>query len=166
MAAASPALGNVLLALHQTGARPGEVISVTAAEFYPEQGLWVLDKHKTAHKGRQRIVYLTPEVTSLCKELAQRYPEGPLFRNAHGKPWYDSNYLAQRLRALHKRLGVQGVIPYGYRHGFATDALSRGVADAVVAELLGHSGTAMLHKHSAHLTARSQALREPLGRVR
>ena len=49
------------LALHQTGARPGEVIRVSAAEFYPEQGVRVLVKHKTAHKGRQRIAYLTPE---------------------------------------------------------------------------------------------------------
>src|SRR5437660_1563521 len=69
LAAASPALRNVLLALHQTGARPGEVIRVSAAEFYPEQGVWVLDKHKTAHKGHQRIIYLTPELTALCREL-------------------------------------------------------------------------------------------------
>ena len=39
-------------------------------------------------------------------------------------------------------------------------------SDAQVSELLGHSGTAMLHKHYAHLTARSQALRDALGRVR
>jgi integrase len=65
-----------------------------------------------------------------------------------------------------RRLGLGRIIAYGFRHGLATDALSRGVADAVVAELLGHSGTAMLHKHYAHLTARSQALREALGRVR
>jgi integrase len=57
-------------------------------------------------------------------------------------------------------------IAYGYRHGFATDALANGVPDAQVAELLGHSGTAMLHKHYSHLTARSQVLREALGKVR
>ena len=63
------------------------------------------------------------------------------------------------------RAGLKA-IAYGYRHTFATDALARGVPDAQVAELLGHSGTAMLHKHYSHLTARSQVLRDALGRVR
>jgi integrase len=166
IAGASPAIRHVLLALHQTGSRPGEVIGVTAAEFYPEQGLWVLNKHKTAHKGRQRIVYLTAEVTALCQQLAANYPEGPLFRTSSGKPWYDSNYLAQRIRALCKRLGIRGIIAYGYRHGFATDALANGVPDAQVAELLGHSGTAMLHRHYSHLGARAEALRNALSDIR
>ena len=33
-------------------------------------------------------------------------------------------------------------------------------------EFMGHSGTAMLHRHYAHLGARAKALREALGRVR
>ena len=33
--------------------------------------------------------------------------------------------------------------------------MSNGVPDVQIAELLGHSGTAMLHKHYAHLTARA-----------
>jgi hypothetical protein len=45
--------------------------------------------------------------------------------------------------------------------------LSQGIPDAVGAELLGHSGTAnLLHKNHSHVTARSQVLREALGRVR
>jgi integrase len=53
-----------------------------------------------------------------------------------------------------------------YRHTFATDALANGVPDAQVAALLGHSGTAMLHKHYAHLGARAKALRDALDKVR
>ena len=70
------------------------------------------------------------------------------------------------MEAMRKRAGVSGVFAYGYRHTFATDALAHGVPDAHVAELLGHSGTAMLHRHYSHLTARSQALRDALGKVR
>jgi integrase len=166
LAGATPALRNVLLALHQTGARPGEVIRVSAAEFYPEQGLWVLAKHKTAHKGQQRIIYLTPELTALCRKLAARNPEGPLFRTSQGLPWCHTCYLAEQVRKLRSKLGIRGTIPYGYRHSFATDALANGVPDAQVAELLGHSGTAMLHRHYAHLGAKAKALRDALGRVR
>ena len=167
MEAAFPALRSVLYALRESGARPGEVTSVTAADFLPEQGVWILTKHKTAHKtGKPRIVYLTAGLVALCRELAERHPEGPLFRNAHGLPWHKIG-LAKRVRELRVRLGIGGrVFPYCYRHTFATDALAHGVPDAYVAELLGHSGTAMLHRHYAHLTARSQALREALSRVR
>jgi integrase len=61
---------------------------------------------------------------------------------------------------------VKSCIAYGYRHTFATDALANGVPDAQVAALLGHSGTAMLHKHYAHLGARAKALRDALDKVR
>jgi len=69
------------------------------------------------------------------------------------------------LARLCEKAGLKA-IAYGYRHGFASDALANGVPDAQVAELLGHSGTAMLHKHYSHLTARAKALRDALGKVR
>jgi hypothetical protein len=48
---AAPAyLRDVLLALHDTGARPCEVLTVTAAEFFPDPGVWILEKHKTARE--------------------------------------------------------------------------------------------------------------------
>ncbi len=166
MAGATPALRNVPFALHESGARPGEVASVSAAEFFAQQGVWVLERHKTAHKTRKpRIIYLTPELVALCEELARKNPQGPLFRTSKGKPggWCS---IAKQVRVLRLRLGIKGATPYGYRHGYATDALANGVPDAHVAELLGHSGTAMLHKHYSHLTARAKALRDALGRVR
>jgi integrase len=165
--AASPALRDVLMALYQSGARPGEVITVTAREFVPEASVWVLTKHKTAHQGKPRIVHLTPGLVALCGELAARHPDGPLFRTSTGRPWCHTCHLAAQVRTLRRHLELPDTItPYGYRHSFATDALSSGVPDAQVAELLSHSGTAMLHKHYSHLTARARALKEALGRVR
>jgi integrase len=166
--AAPTYLRNVLVALHQTGARPSEVLTVTAQEFDATLGLWVLHEHKTADSTvRPRVVYLTPELTELCRELASKHPTGPLFRRASGKPFPPAYYLARLIRNLRRRLGLrESITPYSLRHTFATDALANGVPDAQVAELLGHSGTAMLHKHYAHLTARARALKEALGRVR
>jgi integrase len=164
--AAEPSFRNVLLTLYETGARPGEVTSVTADEFFPEQGVWILRNHKNSHKGKSRVVYLPPRITALCQELAQKYPTGPLFRNQWGRP-YGWCGLSKRLAWLCQRLGLpKGITVYGLRHTFATDALANGVPDAQVAELLGHSGTAMLHRHYSHLTARSQVLQAALGRVR
>jgi integrase len=103
---------------------------------------------------------------ALCKTLATRHPEGPLFRTATGRPWCHVCYVAEKLRRTCRQLGLAGVTLYGYRHTFATDALANGVPDAQVAELLGHSGTATLYRHYAHLTARAKTLRDALGRVR
>ena len=56
--------------------------------------------------------------------------------------------------------------PNGYWHSFAIDVLANGVPDATVAALLGHSSTAMLHKHYSHLTARADVLRKAASMVR
>jgi integrase len=166
MESASAALRNVLIALHDTGARPSEVASVTAADFNPDRGIWVLDRHKTDQDGQPRVIYLTPGLVDLCRDLAVKYPEGPLFRNQKGQPWRPG-IMASLIWKLRHRLGLSGkVMAYGYRHTFCTDALVRGVPEALVTELVGHKGTAMLHRHYSHLSARSDALRKALGQVR
>jgi integrase len=165
--AAPEYLRHILFALHETGCRPCEVLTVEAKDFDAELGVWVLERHKTAHEtGRPRVIYLTPTLVELCKLLANRNPAGPLFRRRSGKPFPPAYYLARLVRQLRTKLGIKGAIPYSLRHGWATDALSAGVPDAHVAELLGHTGTAMLHRHYSHLVAKRQVLRAAFNRVR
>ena len=166
--AAPPYLRDVLTALRDTGARPCEVLSVTADDFHAAHSVWVLRRHKTSHKtGKPRVVHLTANVAETCQRLAAKYPAGPLYRTATGKPFPVSYYLPRLVRELRRELGLpESVIPYGLRHGFATDALAQGVPDALVAELLGHAGTGMLHRHYAHLSGRQAELRAGLGAVR
>jgi integrase len=120
-------------------------------------GVLLLAEHKTKHKGKQQVVYL-------C-EPAARWGSGPLFRNRYGNRWA-TEALGQAMRATCERAGLPVKHCYGYRHTFATDALANGVPEAHVAELLGHSGTAMLHKHCSHLGTKAAALRAALGQVR
>jgi integrase len=40
---------NLVTALQETGARPGEIAKVTAADLDLKNGVWVLTEHKTAH---------------------------------------------------------------------------------------------------------------------
>lgn len=126
LAAAPPYLRNVLFALQQTGARPGEVLTVTAADFDPTAGVWILREHKTASQGGGvRVIHLPPAVVTLCRELAAKHATGPLFRRASGKPFPPAYYLARLVRALRRKLGMsERVIPYGFRHTFATDELA------------------------------------------
>ncbi|WP_439627419.1 tyrosine-type recombinase/integrase [Gemmata sp.] len=74
--------------------------------------------------------------------------------------------VAAKMSRLCRRAKARPVSLYGYRHTFATVALTRGLPDAQVAALLGHSDTTMLHKHYSHLTSQSRALIDALGKVR
>ena len=150
--------------LHLSGARPGEVAAITAENFDVEGGMIRLKEHKTAHKGKSRTIYLCPEAVALLLEQMALYGSGFLFRSRFGLPW-TPKALVKAMIAVRERAGVKAYC-YGYRHTFATDALGNGVPDAHVAELLGHSGTAMLHKHYSHLGAKADAMRAALGRVR
>src|ERR1700677_5085965 len=70
-----------VLALQETGCRPGEVARVAAANFNEDLGAWVFQDHKTKKKtGKARVVYLTPGMIELTKRSMIEFPEGPLFR--------------------------------------------------------------------------------------
>lgn len=150
-----------LFALGQTGARPGEVARVTAADVDLDKGLWVLQRHKTAKKtGRPRVIYLSPPMVRLTRRLAAEHPDGSLFRNSRQRP-RTRNAIRCRFRQLRKKLKLgPGVVAYCYRHAFITDALERGISDATVAELVGHTSTDMIHRHYSHLSEKREHLRQ------
>jgi integrase len=156
--AAQPPLRDFLLAMHGTGARPGEVAKVTAADFNPAVAAWVLADHKTERLGRKRVIYLTPGLVELTQRLAAKYPEGPLFRNRCGRPWALKT-LDTAFQRLRRRLGLGAVSPYSYRHLFATEFLLKGGSMAVLAELLGDT-VAMIEHHYGHLRENGRQLRQ------
>lgn len=150
-----------VLALQETGCRPGEVRKVTAEEVNLELGVWVLQHHKTRKKtGLPRVVYLTPGMIELSKRLAEKYPQGPIFRGPArcGCKPFSCNGVRRRFRRLAKLPGLAGVISYTYRHSYVTDALERGVPVATVAELAGHKDLKMIQQHYAHLSEKRKHL--------
>lgn len=170
LAAAPADLHAVLVCLLDTGARPGEVVRVTAAEFDPAGRTWVFprDRHKTGRAtGRPRVVHLTERVAALCAARAREYPAGPLFRTRRGAPWNGTKHVGRAFRDVRARLGLPPTaIPYSFRHGFVTDALGAGLSDSVVAALVGHTSTRMIHAVYSHLGDDARVLRAALGKVR
>jgi integrase len=164
LTAATPQFRLFLAVLYATGARPGEVAAISAANFSPDAGTMQLTAHKTAHLGKCRTIYLPADVGELLRGLRQRYPSGPLLRNRSGRAWTEWA-VVKAMEATRQRAGLPRAISYGYRHSFITDALASGLNDSLVAELAGHSGTAMLANYR-HLAARQKALRDALDRVR
>ncbi len=145
----------------RAGARPGQIHKVTAANVTPDFAMWVFADHKTAKKTKKPlIVYLTPCLRTLTMALVKQYPKGPLFRNSKGTAWTKDS-VARRIARLRKRLGLpDDVIPYAYRHTFATDALLAGVPIATVAQLMGHVDTTMVSKVYGHLDRHQNHLLE------
>jgi integrase len=149
-----------------TGARPGEIAGLTAADLDLTKGVALLTNHKTAHLGKVRVLFLCPEAVAILRKLVVSRPTGLLLPGHEGATEkMTPQVIDKRIQRICRKAGVK-CFAYQYRHTFATDALSNGVPDAQVAELLGHSGTTMLQRHYAHLGAKARVLREALGRVR
>ena len=108
MKTASPSFRLVLRVLHATGCRPGEAARMTAEAFNPEAGCVVLHEHKADKGGKPRVVFLPPEIVSLLREQAQRYPSGPLLRTAKGQPWTGRS-ITESMQDLKERTGVRAM---------------------------------------------------------
>jgi len=148
-----------------TGCRPSEAFALTLETVDWTNAVAMLKDHKTARTtGRSRLIFLSAEAMALLRQQKARHSSGFAFRMQNGRGWR-LNAAVNRLWRLNAKLGTDATL-YGFRHSFATQALVNGLPDAQVAALLGHRGTAMLHKHYSHLTAQAQAMREAVARVR
>lgn len=140
----------------RSGARPQQLRELTSKNIANDYWMWVFKNHKTRGKtGKPLIVYLTPCLRTLTMILAHR--PGNLLLNADGNPW-KKDTVAQKMRRLCESLKCEKVIPYAYRHTFATDALLSGASLATVAELLGHTDTRMVGKVYGHLDQHKEHL--------
>lgn len=152
----------VLLALHDTGARPNEILQLTAQMYDPHLHAFLPDKLKV--KKKHRTIYLTPVLEEVALSLIFRYPTGPLFCNKYGNPMELSG-LQCWFRKKRKLLGLGPVTPYLYRHKFCTDFLLKGGSMVVLASLVGSSVPTLL-KHYSHVGEHSQELLEHVRRFR
>lgn len=158
-------LAELLKVLRASGARPGEVSPLTVEGVDWANSCRLLRRHKTKKKtGLNRPLHFNSEAMAVLLAQKERYGTGLLFRNRHGRG-YTARAISVRLAGVSQRLGFR-VIAYGAgRHTFATDALAAGIPDAIVAELLGHRGTTMLHFHYQHLGQRADVLKDAAEKV-
>jgi site-specific recombinase XerD len=163
-----------LIALRETGARPGRLAILWAADLDLEKGIALPRPRAKDGKVVARVnkskpyrpIYLNGPMVSLLCNLAAQYPTGPLFRNSEGKTW-STRALGKRWEAVRQRAKLPGdVVLYTLRHTFATDALASGVSLSTTAELLGHTDATVTAKVYSHLIEKTSHLRDALARVR
>ncbi len=163
----------LIQALKDTGARPGELIASTAADFNPDTGAIVFHKtmtrrrerfsHKTA-KVKDRVIFLTGETLEHVRRLSAEHPTGPLFRRKGNKP-FKRFHVIDRFVKLQRKLKMPDLTAYSYRHTYATELLKVGMDVETLAELMGNSAM-VIRQHYSHLLADAKGLREKLERFK
>lgn len=158
-AARNPAFADFLFALENTGARPfSEIARLEAKHVNWSDATAILPHHKNTRHGKIRTLFFTPEMMELLRRLAEKHPEGLLFRNRLGGQW-DRFAFNKWTAIFEKELGIRGVTAYVYRHAYGSDALARGVPMPLLAELMGTSVRMLLH-HYSHMEQKKEALRD------
>lgn len=148
-----PLLRDIATVLLDTGARPGEIRTLTA-----DQIDWEASTAVVVGKTGPRVISLTSRSLAILAHLSGRTATGaspdldstgPLFRNRDGTPWTKGT-LNKRFRTVCKRAGVK-VIPYSFRHDLWRRASKAGVDSVVIARQLGHKNLKMLIDRYAHV---------------
>ncbi len=158
---ANPAFADVVRVLALTGARPSTVCRVEARHFRPDLKLWdVEDLYKLRLNKNKYVkrIWLVSEAIELVEKKNGQHPNGPIFRNAHGRPWTSASlgvYLYQLQNKFKDTKNLEWpekLYLYGLRHSFATKFI---VANPDKLEylrvLLGHKDLKMIRQHYGHL---------------
>lgn len=164
-AAASPALRDILRCLRITGARPGELRSLTVADCDLENGFaTVVNKTRDQTGMQTRPVFLPREAIEIIRGRIGGRTEGHVFLTPRGLPWRIDHF-EQSVRRTRDAAGLgRHVTAYIMRHFFLSHAINR--ADANVAQVAlqaGHQDLKMLMRHYLHTDP--GAMREAVERM-
>jgi integrase len=148
-----------------TGIRPQEARAIKNEWIRHEEKIIVFPVLKSKGKKRARIIHLTDEAYVILKRWAEKYPEGPVFRNRLKQPW-KANAFACRFKRLEGKIGFR-VRMYDLRHAYAHDGLTKGgISPEVMATLLGHQDTRMLMQVYGGLLNAPEYMREQATKAR
>jgi integrase len=156
------------------GLRPGEVSGLSWPDVDLERGVIVVHRSLAWTKGRPflketktkkaRTLELPPRtVDALADHRKRQVEERLLMGDRWPAEWSDLVFVSERgtpvnpsnLRRLISGLtataGIEGVVtPYSLRHTATSLLSASGVAPELLADLLGHKDTRMVHHHYRH----------------
>jgi integrase len=132
-----------------TGARYGELASMTVSDFNQDSGTALI---RTSKAGKARHVVLNHEGRALFETLsAGRAGDQRIFVKADGTMWGKSHQ-HRPLKAACERAKILPPIDFhSLRHSWASLSIMAGAPLLVVAQNLGHADTRMVERHYGHL---------------
>lgn len=141
-----------------TGARPGELLGLTAGMIERrDDGLWTADlsDHKNARKGKRRLLVFCVPAQAILLRYLKPDPEAKLFALRR------DNYGAVIRRAC-VRAKVTPFVPYQLRHSVATRLVDEVGLEAAQA-MLGHSDATMTLHYARAAEKAAMRAAESLG---
>ncbi|MBI2061982.1 MAG: tyrosine-type recombinase/integrase [Nitrospirae bacterium] len=144
-ASSSPHLYAVVLTAMHTGARRGELLSMTWEQVDSTNRAIKIIGTKN---GTVRVVPMTNEVKECLSSLPHHIKAGLVFFNKSGKEYLD---FKKGFHAAMKRAGIEGFRFHDLRHTYASWLAINGVDILTIKELLGHKEIKMTLRY-AHLS--------------
>ena len=162
LSVASDAFCDLVKILAWTGARPSTIIQIEARHYNKVHSRWDCEDLYEGRESKKKYVryvrLLSDEAREMVERMNEKYPVGPIFRNAKGTPWDGDApqiYLFNlQNKFLHSKdlKWPDGLCVYGLRHLFATRFLQQYPNDVEYLRiLLGHKDYKMIFKHYSHL---------------
>jgi integrase len=154
------------MVLWHTGARVGEIRGLTTSMIDQTGDVWkaIPEKHKTAHHGLGRTIYLGPRaIQALRPWLRPDEPDAAIFAPARSsgrtakrtgrlRPFYSRVSLPQAIRRGCARAGVEPWTLAQLRHSRATQIREHHDLDAATV-VLGHTRPTMTMHYSREAIA-------------
>jgi len=151
IAAARADLATLLTAMQMTGARYGELRQVLSDDL---NGLNLLiRKGKT---GSRVITLSDTKAAWFAKQAEGKAPTQPLLCRDDGSQWPDGGQIKLFKIAIQNLDVPVGTTAYAFRHKFISDALSRGVPVAAVAQHTGTSVEMIMKSYAKFIPAQMQ----------
>ena len=164
------AFRDYLVFLYETGARPQEARIIEAQHCQLDAERIVLPPSEAKGKQDYRVIYLTPAAAEIVTRLCKKHSDGPILRTNRGSAWSKDSVNCRFTRLKEKlskeKKTIKGLCATSWRHGFATEALKRGVDPVTVSILMGHKDTTMVARIYQHLAQDASYLSKSLNRVR
>ena len=130
-----------------TGARPGELATLTVADFNKAQGLLTL-RGKT---GARTVAISTAAVSFFTEASQDKTPAAPLLATSFGQAWNKDSWKKPFRDAVTRAKLPSGVVLYSLRHTAISELIMGDMDSFMVAKLTGTS-VAMIEKNYGHLS--------------
>lgn len=157
----------VLIFLWRTGCRPKEASELMWSNVDLENGLIILNRHKTVRSQKNpepRIIPLDPVVVRLLRSIQKREEGERVFLTHRKTPWNRFN-LGLRIRRARTVAGLsEDVTLYGTRHAFGTRGIIAGCDIKTLSVLMGHTDTKMT-EHYAHIAGKKDFLSATMAHI-
>ena len=127
---------NAIRLMLLTGARKGEALTATWAEFNLELGVWTKPSHHTKQKRTEHVPLSAPAVQLLVSMKGKSDSPFLFPGDVEGKPIQE---IKRVWIALCKQARLKNVRLHDLRHTYASHLVSSGMSLPIVGRLLGHT---------------------------